>query len=357
MNLLRRCPDLYYETMLYTYIKRMYGNTYKISEIHRSNLIDILEKELENPYNNCNKIKSKILNYIEENVFSKGNEISKFEEYERIIVPWGTSIDPYVFLIALKLLKIKPTITSRIKEQSENIKSNAIPLTLEYDNINVMPVYVQRVLINRIISIEINNLYNTDCVFKQSIDLLNTNKINVFNSFCPIINESMKQSSTTKGGATYEDDIYDLLLKIGIEENKIQRFQHEDIGSIENDFKFELDGLKFGISAKKTLRERYKQYVNLKDKEIDIDVFMTITLGTDLTEEKAKTIRKFGVYIFVAPEIYMSQVYLQQIEGIYPIQDLSVNLLKRLGQDFPSCSIEKVPKTASSPIERVSQNV
>ena len=39
----------------------------------------------------------------------------------------------------------------------------------------------------------------------------------------------------------------------------------------------------------------------------DIDVMIEITLGMDLNESKAKTIRAHGVYIFVSDEIYQSR--------------------------------------------------
>ena len=61
-----------------------------------------------------------------------------------------------------------------------------------------------------------------------------------------------------------------------------------------------------------------------------IDVMIEITLGTDLREAAAKAIRSHDVYLFVSDEVYNSNKFLQNIEGIYPASKLSLNLLKRL---------------------------
>lgn len=55
-----------------------------------------------------------------------------------------------------------------------------------------------------------------------------------------------------------------------------------------------------------------------------------ITLGLDLTEEKAKTIRQHNVYLIVADEIHSSRKYLQEIEGIYPASQFCLEVLESL---------------------------
>ncbi|NMA32917.1 MAG: hypothetical protein GX944_03240, partial [Alphaproteobacteria bacterium] len=85
----------------------------------------------------------------------------------------------------------------------------------------------------------------------------------------------------------------------------------------------------YGISAKRTLRERYKQFIKTS-LTTDIDVSIEITLGLDLNEEKAKTILKHGTYLFVADEIYNSREFLQKLNGVYKASDLSEKLLKKL---------------------------
>ena len=61
-----------------------------------------------------------------------------------------------------------------------------------------------------------------------------------------------------------------------------------------------------------------------------LDVMIEITLGTDLRENIAKSIREHGVYLFVADEVYESKKYLQEIDGIYPASELNSELLKTI---------------------------
>ena len=57
---------------------------------------------------------------------------------------------------------------------------------------------------------------------------------------------------------------------------------------------------------------------------------MCITLGLDLTKDKAIIQRENQIYLFVADEIYNSRSFLQDIEGLYPATLLSLELLKSL---------------------------
>ena len=57
---------------------------------------------------------------------------------------------------------------------------------------------------------------------------------------------------------------------------------------------------------------------------------ITITLGVDLNEEKAKTIASHGTYIFVADEIYETRKFLQNIDKVYSIKNLNLLTLKKL---------------------------
>ncbi|SHE21119.1 hypothetical protein BBROOKSOX_981 [Bathymodiolus brooksi thiotrophic gill symbiont] len=52
-----------------------------------------------------------------------------------------------------------------------------------------------------------------------------------------------------------------------------------------------------------------------------------ITLGTDLTEEKVRAIRRYDVFLFVADEIYDEYTYLQNISGVYPSRELTKETL------------------------------
>jgi hypothetical protein len=61
-----------------------------------------------------------------------------------------------------------------------------------------------------------------------------------------------------------------------------------------------------------------------------IDVMIEITLGIDLTKEKVIAIRNHNVFLFVSNEIYQSNKYLQEIDGVYSSKDLTIKILKCL---------------------------
>ncbi len=145
-----------------------------------------------------------------------------------------------------------------------------------------------------------------------------------------MFSESVNQSIISSSGSNYEDRILMVLKKIGIEEQTITKNSHDkNYSSTEFDFLFRIDGRSYGIGAKRTLRERYKQFIKAA-KMSKIDVMIEITLGLDLNEEKAKTINNNGVYLFVAEEIYDSRDYLQKLKGVYSAKDLNLKTLKSL---------------------------
>lgn len=119
------------------------------------------------------------------------------------------------------------------------------------------------------------------------------------------------------------------MVGIGIPENDIKKIHDDNDKSTEYDFFFILNGKTFGISAKKTLRERYKQFIKTSLTS-NIDVSIEITLGLDLNEEKAKIIRSHNTIIFVSDEIYQSRLFLQEMEGIYSASELTIDTLKKL---------------------------
>lgn len=62
----------------------------------------------------------------------------------------------------------------------------------------------------------------------------------------------------------------------------------------------------------------------------NIDVMIEITLGTDLTFDKATAIINHGVYLFVADEIYQQNAYLQNMPQVYSCKDLTLQTLATL---------------------------
>lgn len=147
--------------------------------------------------------------------------------------------------------------------------------------------------------------------------------------FMLIFNESINQSIISDSGSNYEDRIIQVLSKIGINEDDITKKHDEDDSSTEFDFFFTLKNKTYGIGAKRTLRERYKQFIKTAQMT-DIDFMIEITLGTDLTETKVQAIRKHNVFLFVSDEIYDEHAYLQKISGVYPSRDLTIKILTNL---------------------------
>ena len=145
--------------------------------------------------------------------------------------------------------------------------------------------------------------------------------------FILIFSESMNQSILSDSGSNYEDRIAEVLLKIGIKDFK--KTHDENDKSMEFDFFFVLNGRTFGIGAKRTLRERYKQFIKTSHGS-SLDVMIQITLGLDLTPEKTKTILGHGTKIFVSDEVYQSRDFLRNTDGVFSVKDFTLATLNSL---------------------------
>jgi hypothetical protein len=215
------------------------------------------------------------------------------------------------------------------------------PLSLEYDKITIYSPYSTRVngALLSLIFFDKLDKKETNFISKEAEDFiknLSSFAIELKNQgvepnqiFMLMFNESINQSIISDSGSNYEDRILSVLTSIGIDENKIEKTHDKDDSSTEFDFFFELENKTYGIGAKRTLRERYKQFIKTAQMT-KIDVMIEITLGVDITEEKVKAIRNHNVFLFVADEIYNSYKYLQSIDGVYPSKDLTIDVLKQL---------------------------
>ncbi len=253
-------------------------------------------------------------------------------------------VDLKLFIFSLKLYMIKDLLLqeAKVKNLLDISKlENLDPLSLEYDKITIYSPYSTRVngaLLSLIFFEKIENKetnfishdaeYLIHNLSKLAIEL-KTNGIEPNQIFMLMFSESINQSIISDSGSNYEDRILSVLTSIGLDENKIEKTHDKDDSSTEFDFFFELNNKTYGIGAKRTLRERYKQFIKTAQMT-QIDVMIEITLGIDLTEEKVKAIRKHNVYLFVADEIYNSYQYLQDIDGIYSSQDLTIEVLENL---------------------------
>lgn len=266
---------------------------------------------------------------------------NQFDNLSEIFTQTNTFIDVEVLVFSLKLYLIKDLLLQEAKLKSiydlDKLKE-LNPLSLEYDKITVFNPYTTRVngaLLSLAFFESLDNGFiskTTDefilSLSKQSQELqkfgLEPNQI-----FMIVFTESINQSITSNSGTDYENRILSVLIGLGVDKDTIKKVHDNADKSTEFDLFFELNGKSYGIGAKRTLRERYKQFI--KTAQITpIDVMIEITLGTDLTQEKAKSITNHGVYLFVADEVYQANVYLQEMDMVYSCQELSLDLLRKL---------------------------
>lgn len=248
-----------------------------------------------------------------------------------------------VFLFSIRLIIIKDLLLAEAKlKQTTNIEKlkDLNPLSLEYDKITVFNPYLCRVN-GALLSLVFFDGLKTEFINQEVDDFVKelseqANKLFLFGIepnqiFMLLFNESLNQSITSTSGSDYEDRIKSTLLKIGIPSESIHKTHDTIDKSTEFDLFFRLNNKTYGIGAKRTLRERYKQFIKTAQMT-PIDVMIEITLGTDLTKEKAKSITNHGVYLFISDEIYQSNAYLQELSMVYSVNSLDINLLKTLVQ-------------------------
>lgn len=266
---------------------------------------------------------------------------AKLSEYDNILTNIAdNSVELFIFALQLYMIKDHLMNSAHLRYcAKQNELSKYDLLSLKYDRESLMVPYTKRVngallsslFFNKLESNEMNFIVDpihdylqglSDTAKKLKLDGVESNQI-----FMLPFSESLNQSIISDSGSNYEERIYNTLVKIGIPPNSISKEHDVDDKSTEYDFKFEIDGKSFGIGAKKTLRERYKQYIKTAlSSKIDVDI--QITIGLDLNEEKARTIRQHGIFIFVADEIYSQRVFMQEMEGVYPASSLTLDTLK-----------------------------
>lgn len=255
-----------------------------------------------------------------------------------------SSTDLRLFLFSLRLYLIKDLLLEETKLTEVKITEELAeldPLSLEYDNKSIYKPYTTRVngaLLALLFFSKLEerklNFMSADAIdfiaklSSEAIELKNVG-LEPNQIFMLMFTESMNQSIISDSGSNYEDRILTVLKRLGIPESTITKAHDKNDASTEFDFFFELGGRSFGIGAKRTLRERYKQFIktSLSSK---IDVMIEITLGLDLNKQKAETIVGHGTVIFVADEIYQSRQYLQKIDGVYSVKNLNLRTLKSL---------------------------
>jgi hypothetical protein len=247
-----------------------------------------------------------------------------------------------IFTFAIYILKFKPLLIEYSKiidflslnENSDNF------LTLESDSINKRKPYAFRVngalitlsffeFIENQDDTIFSSYYSNSFIQKLFILFKELENIGLESNiiFGIVFQESISQSIKSTAGSSLEELVESHLLNLGINSNKKPDSQNRDL---EYDHFFEINNKKYGISTKRTLRERYKQFK--KTKNSDANIFIHITSGLDLNQSKADTITsdEFGCYIFVFPEIYENNDYLRKNPKIFKTTDLTLNILQSL---------------------------
>lgn len=281
---------------------------------------------------------------IEHSIYSKVTNFDKSANMTYLLSYLKNDEDILILQFALKLILIKDLLLSEAKIiVTDNLLSKnwVHPLSLEYDNSWKKNLYYTRVnwaLISllffsslenkkKIYLSESTNSYIENLIFeyhKLKEIWIEANQI-----FMIMFSESVNQSAVSSAWTSYEDRIFNLLVSGWLKPNEIKKIHDENDKSTEYDFFFEKNWVLVWIWAKRTLRERYKQFIKTSHTS-EIDVTIEVTLWLDLTEEKAKTIIQHWTYIFVADEIYNSRDYLIGIDWIYPASEFKLDLILSL---------------------------
>ncbi len=232
------------------------------------------------------------------------------DELKKIKIFLTTSIE-LLLLKDLILAEAKNFINEEYKKELQNTKDL---LSLKHDLLSLAHPYGFRVASCLLISILTNpksllklNQQSITSLHEQIEILTKIYHINLEDIFQIVIDESVNQSIRSTAGSSYEDRVFSSLYPI-VHNLQSQSFDGK-INSVEYDFTFYFKGKKFGVSAKRTLRERYKQnHENCE--ELDVDFMLVITLGIDLNKNKVQNIlEKNGTFVVVAQEQYEKKSY------------------------------------------------
>jgi hypothetical protein len=229
--------------------------------------------------------------------------------------------------LAIKFLKFKDHIINEKNQRNSfevvdeiikkrfsrlGINGPSYKLTMTYDNYSALAPYSDRAFSAFLLSTESEKHVNIKASDPKS------------NVFQVILDESIMQSGRSNSGGDYEGRIAELFEFYKL---SFTRHHHEENDqSQEHDLLIQYRGKTIGVGAKRTLRERYKQY---NPEEVDYSIVFTI--GEDLNEPKTKTITEtYKSFIFVADEIYEQSVYMKNNKMVFKVTDFSINILDQI---------------------------
>lgn len=334
--------DFTYEWNLYFYTLLKVLVQTNMTEIQLINFQNLVLKNKDEYKDNTSEFQSLLINA---NIVK--NDQKKQENFINIVNlfdnesydAWTSMIDVAIDLILFKdliLYESKAYVINKTKEVENLIDDK---LSLEYDASRLCLPYGQKVISSLLVFAITDLERKTEFIMNASNQVIkdihdklkyvvDNYRINCNNMLLLIVNESVSQSIKSTAGSSYEDRVrYVLNGKV----SNLREHSHDSkISAMEYDFTFEVNDKKVGVSAKRTLRERYKQ--NHEDIDIlDVDYMFLITLGTDLNKVKLDSLlQKNGIYAVVASELYDTKDYLKNNNKVISSKDLSKELLERI---------------------------
>lgn len=288
------------------------------------------------------RIREVLLREIERAIPNKNN--TSIFEILNLIKDDNRDIFLGIISLAIDLIQLKSSILSESQVFVENIYSENAgisddKLSLAFDTLGIDKPYGVRVISSLLV-------YSTTDISELNIGLSLTDEakngvneiksrisrmfhnygVNTSSIFSIIMAESVSQSIRSTSGSSYESRVESVLSNV---DSDIKGHSHDSkIRSVEYDFTFKINDKTVGVSAKRTLRERYKQNFENNNLLGDVDYMALITLGIDLNKGKMDNIlAKKGIFIIVAGDVYdmPNNEYLRQNSKIIPSYDLNVN--------------------------------
>lgn len=343
-SLLKDLSLPYYKINLFFYTHMKQIIQYKFSDLLLDKLYECLDNINKSDYENIADLLCKFIKDTDKRANEKKLYIKK------ILCEQELDVQYEILRFAIKLVQYRKVLLYTAKEMSnkyitvlaKDVSANL--LSISYDSFTLVTPYSIRVI--TVLLLEIFNNHCTHNIFITTETMPSQKAINeLYNTLTDhgleftsiyqiIIDECVKQSGVSEAGADYETRIYDTLLKNGFSGCDIKLRQHDKQDqSVEYDHLITCDSYQIGISAKRTVRERFKQN-NAFVKNLDIDLLILVTLGIDLTKNTVTKITDKGTYIFVADELYHLQDYFYNNKFIYPASMLSKKTILSIIDDI-----------------------
>lgn len=313
--------------LLYRTVKEVIQS--KISNNHILKLIEQL-KLLINSREDFETKKIILLDFAQSLSSSKNVQNRLAELIENSIIE---DIHFNVFKLSLNILRFKDYILEKSKLYSENFKvcDDIHIMDFQYDQNMLNLPYAIRVSGALLIKVLFTEIEKNENDFYSSLtsDIRKINEIDPETILQIIFAESASQAIRSLSGSGYEHRFETLLNANNLSYNG-QCFD-KNIKAVEYDFKITLEnGKKIGVSAKRTLRERYKQnHENITD--LEVNAMILVTLGIDLNKAKVDYIlEKENHYIFVASDLYKKIDYFHNNRRVFALNDLNKETLNQM---------------------------